>query len=63
VNRPLLAIAALGIALAGCDGNDAPPAQKAAQALASAREDIEKAKAAIEATERRSKALEEKIAA
>jgi predicted RNase H-like nuclease (RuvC/YqgF family) len=63
MNRPIVVIAVLGIALVGCDRKEAPPVQKAAEAIASAREDIEKAKVAIEATERRSKELEQKIAA
>lgn len=48
--------------LAAC-GGDPPPAQEASKSLASAREDIEKARAAIQATEQQSKALHDKIRA
>jgi septal ring factor EnvC (AmiA/AmiB activator) len=56
-----LAIVALGVALAGCDRDSAPPAQQATQALGSARDDIAKAKTSIDAIEKQSGELNEKI--
>jgi len=53
----------LAVALAGCGEQKAPPAQQAAKALAAAREDIDKAKASIDASEKQSKDLEQRIQA
>lgn len=53
--------AALGLLLAACGEDQAPAVQHAERALTAAREDIEKAKTSIQATEQYSKALEEKI--
>lgn len=60
--KRICAAAAAALAIAAC-GGDAPPAQQASQSLASAREDIDKARAAIQATEQQSRALEERIKA
>lgn len=54
-------IVALGIVLTGCDRDKAPPAQQATKALASARDDIAKAKTSIDAIEKQSSELSEKI--
>jgi septal ring factor EnvC (AmiA/AmiB activator) len=61
--RIAYAITAAALLLVACDGGKAPPAQQAARSLAEAREDIDKARAAIQATEQQSKALQEKIQA
>ena len=50
-------------ALVACNRDAPPPAQQAGKALEAAREDIEKARNAIQATEAHAKQLEEKIAA
>ena len=60
--KRICAAAAAALSIAAC-GGDAPPAQQASQSLASAREDIDKARAAIQATEQQSRALQERIQA
>jgi chromosome segregation ATPase len=60
--RLIWVIAVLGT-LAACGRGDAPPAEKAVSSLASAREEMDKARSAIEATEQHSKLLQQKIAA
>lgn len=57
----MVAVAALGIVLAGCEGDKAPPAEQATQALASARDDISKAKTSIDAIEKQGGELSAKI--
>ena len=54
---------AAALMLAACDGDKAPPAQQASKSLEAAREDMEKARDSIQATEAQSKALQEKIQA
>jgi chromosome segregation ATPase len=55
-------VVALGIALTSCDRDKAPPpAQQATKALDSARDDIAKAKTSIDAIEKQSGDLSEKI--
>lgn len=63
--KPHVCIVCIAVVLlaAGCDRAAAPPAQQAAQALAAAREDMEKARTSIQATEQQSKTLQERIQA
>jgi chromosome segregation ATPase len=62
--RKIYACVAAGLtALVACDRDPPAPAQQAGKALEAAREDIEKARNAIQATEAHSKQLEEKIQA
>ena len=53
---------ATALVLAACDG-EAPAVQQASKSLASAREDIDNARAAIQATEQHSRELHERILA
>jgi len=59
--KQVLIMVALGLLLGGCDRDKAPSAQQATEALGSARDDIAKAKTSIDAIEKQSGELNDKI--
>jgi chromosome segregation ATPase len=59
--KQFLIMVALGLLLAGCDRDKPPSAQQATEALGSARDGIAKAKTSIDAVEKESGELNEKI--
>jgi chromosome segregation ATPase len=61
--RRACALVAAALVASGCERDKPAPVQQAAKALEMAREDIEKARASIQATEKQSRALQEKIEA
>jgi peptidoglycan hydrolase CwlO-like protein len=63
MRKLLLAAGALAaLTMGGCGKEEPPPAEQAAEALASARDDVQKAQAALQAVEERANALQERIA-